>query len=236
MSKKLNLLFVGNQQLLTHNTLNLFAELDWQITPCTNSFQAIQEIKRNLNFNALLLEDNIGPLSPERLIDYLTTELNVSIPAILIFENDIPALNEGFLKLKKPLEKKHIQIINEYLCEHISSVVNNSKPYSLNYLKELSDNNTAFILESLSIFKNSVSDRLKDLEQALSLFKYKETREIAHNIKPSFEMLENDYCRSLCDDICYHAKDEGIANLLKELTGEYKKIIEELKKEFPQLN
>ncbi len=44
---------------------------NWNIESSSNSFQAIQRIKENPIYNALIIDHAIQPLTPIQLIDYL---------------------------------------------------------------------------------------------------------------------------------------------------------------------
>ncbi|MDG3582821.1 Hpt domain-containing protein [Galbibacter pacificus] len=239
MSKQLHILLITSNQSDIDRLSVLCVNYDWIIESSKNSFQAIQKIKDTPSYNFLIIDHEVGPLTSIQLLDYLSMELNLNMPAVLITEKEVHGdLNneEPFFIINKPITEKDIMNIVSFVNESSENLKKGAKPYSLNYLKQLSDNNTAFILESLQIFKDSVYTKLNELKQAVKNLEFKTAREIAHNIKPSFEMLENDHCRVLCDKICYQAKDEEISALAEKLNQEYLNIIDELKKEFPKLN
>ncbi|WP_417443183.1 Hpt domain-containing protein [Joostella sp.] len=238
MSKHLNILFITNDPSELDQFLLISENFDWNIVSAFDSFKAIQKIKENHDYDALIINHAIAPLDPIQLTDYLSIELNLDIPAILITENNTPkSLNNEahFYVLKKPLTKKDIDLMFFFISESLGTSNKDIKPYSLNYLKQLSDNDPVFILESLQIFKDSVNEKINELKQVVKDAEFKEAREIAHNIKPSFEILENDYCRVICDKICYETEDQEISFLAEKLNQEYTKIVKELKKEFPEI-
>jgi len=238
MSKYLNMLFINSDPSEVDAFSLLSENYNWNIESSSNSFQAIQRIKENPIYNALIIDHAIQPLTPIQLIDYLTIELNINIPAVLIIEESASEdlkNEELFLVMKKPITKGKLDKILYFVSESVGNSNNQIKPYSLDYLKQLSDNDTAFILESLQIFKDSVYVKINELKQAIKNLEYNTAREIAHNIKPSFEMLDNDYSKVLCNNICYEVKDQEISFLAEKLSLEYTKIVTELKKEFPNI-
>lgn len=72
-----------------------------------------------------------------------------------------------------------------------------SELYSLAYLRTISEDNEDFIFESLHIFKFSVAVKIIELKTAAIKGNNKKAAEIAHNIKPSFQMLSINYAREI---------------------------------------
>ena len=50
---------------------------------------------------------------------------------------------------------------------------------------------------------------------------FKQIGDVAHNIKPSFEMLENSRGKDFCDRLAHHAENEEVGNLIKLLDIEF---------------
>ncbi|TRZ44336.1 hypothetical protein [Robertkochia solimangrovi] len=205
---------------------------------CKNSFEAIQKLKSEQEFDLILIDKDAGPLKALQFSEYLTLELSVTTPIVVVggSQEEYILSERTFKQLNDPISEVDLQkILIELPIAKIKGG-RSSSFYSLNYLKDLSDNDQDFIAESISIFKTSVEQKLIGLQVTIAENDFKKSREITHNIKPSFEMLENDECRELCDTICYRASEEEIPALVQILLDKFTKIIEELKYEFPKLN
>ena len=108
--------------------------------------------------------------------------------------------------------------------------------YSLDYLKEISDNSTEFIEESLQLFSSSVAKEIGDLYLKIQNNNYEEIRKIAHKIKPFFAMVQNHKGVEICDQITYKAKDGELKNIIDDLYAEFTNIQHALKTDYPNLN
>ncbi len=107
--------------------------------------------------------------------------------------------------------------------------------YSLHYLTSLSESNQEFILDCLNVFKVSVTLKMSQLFKALEEKDYKTIGEIAHNIKPSFEMLENNLSTEICNKLSYSATSTEIPELVAALNKEFNRIINKLETDLPEL-
>lgn len=118
---------------------------------------------------------------------------------------------------------------------HISIEKTDAETYSLSYLRTISENDENFIIESLHIFKFSVAVKLMELSSAVKRGDEKRAGEIAHNIKPSFEMLSIDFAREICDELYFRTSGESLEILFNKLETGFLKIMEAIEKDFPQL-
>ncbi|MCM5662705.1 hypothetical protein [Galbibacter mesophilus] len=236
-----NILIISNQPEVSDKFIHLQEKDDWDIHFYKDSFSAIQYLKNNNDIHFIIFDEVCGPLDPFQLADYLISELSLNIPFIVVGEdvNEHKYVREGslFLFVKKPLIKEKLAIIEQIIEENLIKEDNgsNEKSYSLNYLKTLSDNDEEFIQESLYVFKESVLDKLNECRESIKNKEFKNVRKIAHNIKPSFEMLENTRCKNICNTICYKATETEINGLFEILEEEYQKIVRELREDFPEL-
>ena len=230
------LLFVGLDENLVDVLKKHETSKTWYIEFCADSFTAIQKLKNN-DYHMVVMDHEIAPLNPFKLMDYITQELKKNM-AMTIVGNSAYASDENYasyLKLHFPMGPEDIDKMAEHMGSH-TIVQEKPKPFSLNYLKELSDNNQEFIEESLQLFLDTISVKLNELEKSTLDKDYKEAREIAHNVKPTFAMLGNDEGKNICHAICHDADDSQIPPLIEALNRECDEIILEIAKEFPQLN
>lgn len=205
----------------------------WEMEHCKDSFSALQSLK-NSTYDLIVMDHRIEPLNPFKLMDYVFHELQKSYPMVLVGDGSEPeAEHETYLRFNYPIEQHNIDAIvfNNSRSEHKKE----EKLFSLDYLNELSDNDQEFLEESILLFRNTLDTRLNDLKKAISAMDFEEARQIAHNIKPSFDMLRNIKGRSICHTICYDATEREIPNLTQVLVNEYELIITEIEKQFPKL-
>ncbi|RXG15727.1 hypothetical protein DSM03_10240 [Leeuwenhoekiella aestuarii] len=209
-----------------------------QISHFTSGMGAIQYVKQIGEADLLILEEHIKPLGAVQTIHYLKDNMNYS-GGILFFsdsdKNEIYTDNEAFEVLKKGFEKSDLDRVLGLLSNKKKPVELNSKPYSLSYLINLSEGDDIFIKESIKIFNESVGKRILEIEELFEKEHYKEVSNLAHNIKPSFEMLENNLGSKICDELAHSQVDSSKLEQIKLLRDEYMNVQECLKQDFPEL-
>ncbi|MUV03960.1 hypothetical protein GN157_09595 [Flavobacterium rakeshii] len=232
----LNILVVEDNN--TEKAARLLPE-DWQVTYCDNSYDAIQLIKKEDSFQLLMLDEYASPLSAYQTFDYLKSEIKTEVPVLVLGEEGENGILEHYQNkmafIKKPVTSNDIKIINDLVEKNFVPKEVSDKAYSLEYLNVISDSNFEFIKETLVIFRTSVKDKLIQLREALGQNDFKSVAEIAHNIKPSFEMLENKISVHICDLLNNRAPKEEVPELVTELESQFDKINTELENDFPEL-
>nr|WP_285903367.1 Hpt domain-containing protein [Arenibacter sp. H213] len=88
-------------------------------------------------------------------------------------------------------------------------------------------------MESLALFNTTISKKLIQLQEALDQQQLAEIRSIAHNIKPSFQMILNHVGKELCQTMEHSTSHEELAVLIKELNQEYNLIKNQIELDFP---
>jgi DNA-binding response OmpR family regulator len=204
---------------------------------CDSTIEAIQWIKKNDVPQLLIIEEGASPMDGFQTFDFIQSELKLNLPVLIATAKDPISTNNkkellGFID--KPFSEHTISLIKSFLLEQKKSRNLDQKLYSLDYLKNLSGGNEDFIITSLHLFNDSVRDKLAEIKEALAKNEFTVVREIAHNIKPSFEMLESNTGRDLCNTIVYNAPDKEIPGLVKKLNGLFIGIKAQLKKDFPK--
>ncbi|UAB83763.1 Hpt domain-containing protein [Zunongwangia sp. SCSIO 43204] len=207
-----------------------------------SGLEAIKKFETEDGFKTLIIQENNIPLNAYKTIDYIKTELNKNPYSIVLQEESEGTEIVASQKLV-PVDQFYVlgDDIN-ILLQHIKNQgeedlnVEQSPYYSIDYLKEISDNNTEFIEESLQLFSLSVAKDIGELYLKVKAKDYEEIRKIAHKIKPSFAMVENFKGVELCDEITYKAKEEDFKKLIKELFTEFAEIQNALKRDYPNLN
>ncbi|MDT0649313.1 Hpt domain-containing protein [Autumnicola edwardsiae] len=198
---------------------------DAKVTSFKSSVEAILWLQNNFA-DIIILEEGLQPMSVTQTIEYIQNELGKNAP-IFISSTKKSAKNDEKL-LQKPFTLEGLQ----KLCNKKIEVKQDALHFSLDYLTEISDGNTEFICGSIEIFKTSVSEQILLLEKALENQDHKKVGEIAHHIKPSFEMLLNDEAAGLCNQLIYKFNASEAPVQIKELRKIFEKIKKELETDF----
>ncbi|GAA4282467.1 Hpt domain-containing protein [Gaetbulibacter aestuarii] len=236
--QKETILFVDSREDHKNAFVDLLKNTEYQVIWLENSFKAIQWLKNHGAQSVLLMvvDGHIKPLSSFQTYDYIKNELDLNVPVLVVHEqDDTPDYSEypGLDYIKRNNNEENLNKIKEIASQQLEFNGYNPKAYSLNYLREVSDNNEEFIASSMALFLNSVSDRMNDMKKAISNQKYKEVSEIAHNIKPSFAMIENEAGRTLCDTMAHSAKEEEMFEMVNKLNTLFFELKEQLQTDFP---
>ncbi|SHI42282.1 Response regulator receiver domain-containing protein [Arenibacter nanhaiticus] len=231
-----NIILIERQDEERANLKKKLTEDSFEVVDFDNSMSAIQWVMENGNPKLFILEELSSPLDGWKTLDYLRTELGVKTPVLITIETETEIIvkkSQGFLT--KPYSDDTLVKIKEFLhqIESIKETDELPKPYSLDYLDELSDGSLEFITESLALFNDSISEKLTQLQEALDQQQFTEIRTIAHSIKPSFQMLLNDHGKELCQSMEFATKPEDLKTLVQELKLEYNRIKKQIAIDFP---
>ena len=214
----------------------------WRLVICDDGLEVIQWLNSNSHADLLVIEENSSPISGYQIADYIKSELGLAMP-VIISTGEIPIQQERRMLayaeaiLKKPFnEGSAILQIRKTLAKSIEVSPKQNDYYSLNYLSELSGGDQEFIQESIELFSVTINSELRNLKEVLNQKDYLRIREIAHGIKPSFEMLENETGRGICHLLNSDAKEADMSSLIDELNLEFINITNQLIKDFPELN
>lgn len=208
----------------------------FEVVDFSDSMSAIQWVIENGNPTLLILEESSSPLNAWQTLDYLRTELKMEHPVLIaIASESLISAKKSQDFLSKPYTEETLVKITEFLhkAEHTNESKELPKPYSLEYLDELSDGSLDFIMESLALFNDSISEKLTQLQEALDQQQFAEIRTIAHSIKPSFQMLLNDHGKELCQTMEFATRPEDLKTLVQELKLEFNRIKKQITLDFP---
>ncbi|WP_424494878.1 hypothetical protein [Salinimicrobium sp. GXAS 041] len=201
---------------------NKLHEVNAQVVHYANSIEAIQFLQNN-RVSAILIEHPVAPVKTEDTLSFLRGELGLKVPVYIYRYNgaqdQLPEYSSYDIILPD-------DFVIEKIMDHMeeSEVVAQPKIYSLDYLKEISGDNEEFIMQSIQIFIDSVKANLEMAKEAYDRGEYEEIGQIAHAIKPSYEMLKNKEAPPICDELTYSRVDEKISSQLSELDRIYENI------------
>ncbi|WP_300441853.1 Hpt domain-containing protein [Christiangramia sp.] len=197
-----------------------------QIKVFANSFEAIQWLQQN-HPEVLVIMEDAQPMNASQTTDYIRQELQLKIPIFIASASSEKRLEHRILK---PFSRESMSVLFENVTE--TQEIQEQPLFSLDYLRDISDNNMEFIMELLEIFKTSVEKQLQELEIAKEENDYEKAARIAHNIKPSFEMIENEEATAICNNITYDIEDHSLSNLTSELKIIFSRILLQIEKNF----
>jgi CheY-like chemotaxis protein/HPt (histidine-containing phosphotransfer) domain-containing protein len=235
------ILLVESHIIEQENFAHIALQEGWQLVICDSGIDAIHWFNKNNKADVLVIEEDSTPLNGYQTADYIKTELGLMLP-VLITVGTVPtqqelrviAYAEGVIK--KPFIKSTcILQINEILERFPKRFPAQNECYSLNYLRDIFEGHEESVFESLELFSTSVNTDLEQLNIELQDRDYNRIREIAHSIKPSFEMLENETGRSICHLLNSEAEETEMPGLIHDLQLEFATISKQLSRDFPEL-
>lgn len=217
------LLLVESSTKEAQDLIAVVQDYDVKVYHFSSSIEAIQFLQEH-NMDFVIIEEHSTPMDGLQTIEYLRQEMKLEVP-IFISSRETESFKKGTFLQKPFLEDQVIfSLFSQKGMLPREQSPKQEELISLNYLEELSGGNKEFIENSLEIFLQSVSVKLKELQQCNITKDYGQAREIAHSIKPSFQMLMNSRGAEICDEINYRFKEENFASLLEELQEIFKKI------------
>jgi CheY-like chemotaxis protein len=235
------IILVESHRIEQDNFAHIALQEGWQLVICNSGIDAIHWFSKNNKADILIIEEDSAPLNGYQTADYIKTELGLMLP-VLITVGTVPtqqelrviAYAEGVIK-KPFIKSTTILQINEILEKFPERASIQDYSYSLNYLRDIFDGHEESVLESLELFSTSVNTELEQLNIELQDMDYNRIREIAHSIKPSFEMLENETGRSICHLLNTEAEETEMPGLINDLQLEFASITKQLTRDFPEL-
>ena len=239
--QEITILFVTGKPEQKDIFENLISGKAYKVGWEENSFNLIQSLKSDETpkISLIVLDKDVKPLGSFQTFDFIRSELELNIPVLIVHdENDHADYKdyEGLDAIHLETSEKSLTKIESFVSPKQDLNEYNPIAYSLNYLKELSDNNEEFISSSLGLFLSSVSERMDEMKKMLSKNKFKKVSKIAHNIKPSFGMIENQAGHEICDYIAHHAKINELPELVEKLDELFVQLKNQLIIDFPSYN
>ena len=230
---KKTILLVEDNIAERDNFVQLAQKESLNIQAVGSSYEAIQWLKKGNEAKIAIISESATPLNAFQTFDYIRQELKNRLP-ILISKSSLSVGREGYNYIDKPYTITAIKDLKLKIEPNVTSA-SGLKVYSLEYLETISGGNHDFLIDCLRTFISSVSTKMEELHQAVVATDNKSIGAIAHNIKPSFEMLENEKARDLCNKLTYEADTSDVSELASELNNEFKIMETALKDDFHEL-
>ena len=231
----LKIAFIESDERHKNDFLDLARLNDWAVTTYSHTIELIQNIKLADQPDAIVIEENASPLNAYQTYDYLTIELKLELPILVSYKSEDKKeryKQNNLYFIEKKFTHEAVDQINELFTP---TETGTHKKYSLDYLNAISDGNLEFVAESLQIFTSSVERKLAEIDQLLVTADYKTIGEIAHNIKPSFEMIESETGKNICNLLVYVAEANDVPQLVENLKNEFAALQKEISRDFPKM-
>ena len=231
-TKKTSVVLVEKDVAEKENFIQLAQKEDWNIEAFGSSYEAIQYIKKNTDVDLAVISENATPLNAHQYHDYIRNEIKLKFPVVIAASE---SKDDGFTYIAKPFTQQAINKLNQLLNtdENVAPAAN--KVYSLEYLETIAGGNQDFLIDCLKTFISSVSGKMSELKIAVASNDLKDIGAIAHNIKPSFEMLESEIGKNICNKLTYESETSDIPTLAAQLEKEFITIEAALKNDFSEL-
>ncbi|SDR76910.1 hypothetical protein [Gramella sp. MAR_2010_147] len=230
LQSPLSILLVESSQVESQYFIDVLKDtfVNAKIEVLSDSFEAVQWLQNNLA-HVMVIEHSSKPLDAIQTSDYLRQELKKDIP-IYISSSEVL---KGENYISKPFTEASLEPFLNYLLEGaISESIDDAPLYSLNYLKEISGGDMEFVTELIEIFKSSVKTKLEELEIANENKNTLHASKVAHNIKPSFEMIENSEGTEICNKLTYDLENHQLPTLILDLKAIFSKILYQFEIDF----
>lgn len=202
-------------------------KIDW----AKNNFDGIVLLKKKKSYDTIILHDIDPLLNSDQAISYIRNEIKSDIN-VIVSTNSLSKINDESLHIFycKPEIKS--------ILAQVENLERNSKQppvYGLSYLLSVYGDEKEFIIESLRIFIRITENKILAMKDAMVHKDYQLIAEIAHNIKPSYQMILNDKSVVICNLLNNRESEEQTPHLINELYNEFKKIKKEIIYDFPKL-
>ncbi|HBT08837.1 MAG TPA: hypothetical protein DEB18_04525 [Leeuwenhoekiella sp.] len=232
-SAKKHIILINADQAAQANFLRFFSEKEVAISVFSSGMGAIQKMKQTDAPDLVVIEKDAKPLGAIQTLNYLREQLNYKGLAIITAVGGASDLVETTSQkvISMPINAKDVDSIKEMIQLKPTEVYHNIPVYSLDYLNDLSGGDQGFIQESIRLMENSVHEQLKELNKAYEKDDYDAVASIAHNIKPSFEMVMNIPCTTICNKLAHFDVKNEVPDLVKELNIQADLLLEALDSE-----
>lgn len=210
---------------------------------CENGIEAVKNFKQE-RFDIIILDIQMPFMSGyEAAVEIRKLEKSKRIPIIALTARTLEKEKELCFEsgmdeyLTKPVIYETLKkVLYSHLNRnHQQGKQTTKKIYGLTYLNELSEGDNFIIKDSLGMFISWVGEKIMEAREVLNEKKFEDLKNIAHNIKPSFEMIENLTGSELCNDIVYNATEDMFPDLFAQLNQEYNTLKETILTDYPNL-
>jgi len=232
-------------------------ELGCRVETAENGQEAIDKLKES-NFEIILMDLQMPILDGFEATKIIRTEFpdaRRNVPIIALTANAIKGDNEKCLEvgmndyLSKPFTSEKLR--NKIFASLKNSksaagsnipnvdrvAIQNGINYDLSYLKELCNNDEAFIKEMVTTFVSTTPKVLTQIEESLAINDYQQISKIAHKLKPSVSFMGiNKVQQSVIqiESIKGDPLPERYSQLIRQFVGDIRKAVTDLSRLYQQ--
>jgi PAS domain S-box-containing protein len=212
-------------QKLAKNVLNNFG---FDVVIADNGLLGLEVLKHQ-KFDLILMDIQMPELDGYQTTTIIRRELKLHLPIIAMTAHSIVGEKEKCISvgmnefISKPFNQKDLFDKISALIpgdKNISEVPNMTRPLreipeiNLNYLYELSNGNTEFEKEMISLFIHQVPKEILNLQRACEDYEYVKIAEIAHKLKSSMDIFNRHDLSESLSIIIEEARSNRITDTL----------------------
>lgn len=233
---------------------------NWQMEVHTaeNGFDALDKLKKN-PYEIVLMDIQMPKMGGVEAAKAIRNELGLKIPIIALTANAIKGDKEKYLGvgmdayISKPFDEEELfQTLSSLLGDWNSQLrreeeksLNGVKPftvsmlatplYDLSKLKHHAQGSDAFVKRMIKLFREQTTDAIAEINECYHKNDWERIRAIAHQIKPSIDLLCIEQLRTEIRHIEKYAENkenlDEMADLIDKLNHVIKLVLAELEKE-----
>ncbi len=250
-----NILLVEDNEVNLLYVKKVLEKWNARVDTALNGLQSLEKLK-NSDYDLILMDVQMPVMDGYEATQFIRSKFRppksktkiVAITANAIKGDDQKCLDagmDGYLsKPFKPADLK--EVISVQLHPKAAQKIppagnaqgNKAGVVNLHYLKEISDNDRAFMLDMIGSFIDQNPGDIEKLKSAIARKDWEEVAYVAHKIKPSISFMGIDILKSVVLDIERYAKKhegDAIPRLVEKLENICQKAYQELKHEQAKL-
>lgn len=217
----------------------------------SNGLEVIHKLKESV-FNLILMDIQMPEMDGITATEYIRQELRSEIPIVALTANASVEDRRSYMDagmndyLSKPFRKE--ELLDKILSFSVPDLHSDDQSgidqerssknsYSLVEIEELSGGDDEFVLSIVDTFKSTIPGYLDQMEEAIAVNDLKTLRSLAHQIKPSLDVLlikeSGRLIRKLEEEATKEQSDTDLMNdLFDRIKGELTLVLEDMNSRF----
>lgn len=197
-----------NQKLV----VKLLEDLNCVVDVAQNGFEAVDKVKSD-KYDLVFMDIQMPEMDGLQATKIIRTQLQNNVPIIALtahtFKDEEDKCRESGMNdfLSKPFTVNALyKIITSTIDKGLLKRLTGTKVINLDFLTNLADGNTDFVIKMLEIYLKQTPENLVELEHQLSLKNYTGLVSIAHKMRSSVPYVGLTEAEKLLEKIEYEAK------------------------------
>lgn len=192
----------------------IFDKLPFKYNVVENGKKVIEALEVDA-YDLILMDIQMPEMDGLTTTNYIRNQMNLEIPIIALTANAGKEDESVYLKsgmngyLSKPFKKEEL-LKKIYNLQTINKKVMKERNYNLEILSDLSNGNQDFIIDMINTFRKTIPSSLESLILGLEQKDYQTIKNVAHQIKPSIDIMGIDKIKKLVKNLELHCTEESI--------------------------